>query len=150
MTNPVRNSILVVEDDADDRYFITRAFKQAIPEVHLDVVDDGQSAVDFLAGLPGEKADRDSIRPRIVLLDLNLPRKTGLEVLKWMRGQAAWKTVVVIVLTSSTSEDDMRQAYAIGANAYTIKPTDATRLREFAQSIRDFWFGWNHVAPTRD
>jgi DNA-binding response OmpR family regulator len=82
-----------------------------------------------------------------VLLDLNLPRKSGLEVLKWIRSNSALNNIIVIVLTSSTSEDDMREAYARGANAYVIKPADPTRLRELAQLVKDFWLTWNQFPP---
>ena len=137
-------SILLVEDDADDQYFISRAFKETAVEAHLDAVSDGQSAIDFLTRIPPAKNKSSSAGPRLILLDLNLPRKSGLEVLKWIRSNAE-RSVVVIVLTSSTSEDDMRQAYAGGANAYVIKPTDPTLLHEFAQLVRDFWLHWNNL-----
>lgn len=141
---------MVVEDDADDQYFISRAFKETVNEAHLDAVSDGQSAIDFLGRLPTEKRANHSPWPGLVLLDLNLPRKSGLEVLKWIRGNGAFNHVIVIVLTSSTSGDDMREAYARGANAYVIKPADPTRLGEFAQLVREFWFKWNHVPATRN
>lgn len=147
--NLVTDPILLVEDDADDQYFISRAFKEVAVEARMEAVSDGQSAIDFLGRVAHEKRG-STTRPGLVLLDLNLPRKSGLDVLKWIRGAAEWKTIVVIVLTSSTSEDDMRQAYAIGANAYVIKPADPTRLDELARVVRDFWLQWNEVPPTRN
>jgi DNA-binding response OmpR family regulator len=81
------------------------------------------------------------------LLDLNLPRKTGLDVLRWIRRESLFKTLIVVVLTSSTSERDMEEAYSLGANSYLIKPADAIRLREVAQLIKDYWFGWNQLPP---
>jgi CheY-like chemotaxis protein len=143
-------SILVVEDDADDQYFISRAFEDTAKQAHVDAVSDGQSAIDFLGQFLATKPPATPLRPELVLLDLNLPRKSGLEVLKWIRGNQALNNVVVIVLTSSTSEDDMREAYTRGANAYVIKPVDPTRLGEFAQLVTEFWFTWNHVPPARN
>ncbi len=148
--SPATNAILLVEDDADDQYFISRAFRETAAEARLDAVSDGQSAIEFLGRIPVEKSAPAIPRPNLVLLDLNLPRKSGLEVLKWIRGNAAFDNVIVIVLTSSTSEDDMREAYARGANAYVIKPADPTELGEFAQLVREFWFTWNHVPPSRN
>lgn len=147
--NAVTGSILLVEDDADDQFFISRAFKQAGVEARLDAVSDGQSAIDFLGGASAEKKAAGDSRPALVLLDLNLPRKSGLEVLRWIRATAEWKMVVVIVLTSSTSEDDMRQAYASAANAYVIKPADPTKLRDFARLVKDFWLTWNQLPVLR-
>lgn len=135
------DSILVVEDDADDQYFLARAFEEVPVPGRLEAVGDGQSAIQRLSAA-GEGA-----RPRLVLLDLNLPRKSGLEVLRWIRQDSACRTAIVIVLTSSTSEDDMRQAYSYGANAYVIKPADPTRLTDFARLVRDFWLGWNQNPP---
>jgi CheY-like chemotaxis protein len=147
--NRSTGSILHVEDDADDQYFVSRAFQQKASDAHLDAVSDGQSAIDFLGRLTEEEpSPNNKPRPQLVLLDLNLPRKSGLEVLKWIRGNLALSGLVVIVLTSSTSEDDMRQAYALGANAYVIKPADPTQLGELAQLVRDFWLTWNHVPPS--
>jgi CheY-like chemotaxis protein len=143
-------AVLVVEDDADDQYFISRAFKEAASDTQLDAVSDGQSAIEFLGYVPPGQVVPQHRPPNIVLLDLNLPRKSGLEVLKWIRGNAALNSTVVIVLTSSTSEDDMREAYARGANAYVIKPVDPTRLGELARLVKEFWFTWNQFPPLRN
>jgi CheY-like chemotaxis protein len=143
-------SILLVEDDANDQYFVSRAFRQMAIPARIDMVSDGQSAIDFLNSMPDRTATPDNANPGIVLLDLNLPFKSGLEVLKWIRQESPWKTIVVIVLTSSTSEQDMQQAYASGANAYVIKPADPSQLREFAQLVQDFWLNWNQIPPFRN
>ncbi|HWD94506.1 MAG TPA: response regulator [Verrucomicrobiae bacterium] len=143
-------SILLVEDDANDQYFVSRAFRQMAMPARLDTVSDGQSAIDFLNNAPARPSAPDDTTPGIVLLDLNLPLKSGLEVLKWIRQESPWKTLVVIVLTSSTSEQDMQQAYSSGANAYVIKPSDPSQLREFAQLVKDFWLNWNQIPPSRN
>jgi CheY-like chemotaxis protein len=143
-----RGFILHVEDDADDVFFLAEALRRSVIDIPIEVVNDGQAAVEFLL-LAGSVADPGASRPSLVLLDLNLPRKTGLEVLKWIRQESVFKTLIVIVLTSSTSEADMEAAYSLGANSYIIKPADAMLLREVAQLIKHYWFGWNQLPPMR-
>ncbi len=140
-------SILLVEDDADDVYFISDALRRSGIELPLHVAKDGQEAVDFLIQAGERVTEVDAVNPRLVLLDLNLPRKMGLEVLKWIRQESCWRTIIVIVLTSSTSDSDMNQAYLLGANSYIIKPSDATKLREVALLLKQYWLGWNQNPP---
>jgi CheY-like chemotaxis protein len=138
-------SILLVEDDADDVYFISRALRSSGLDTPLEVVNDGQAAIDFISRA-GERAQQPGATiPCLVLLDLNLPHKSGLEVLKWIRRESDFKSVIVIVLSTSTSEDVMNRAYLRGANSSVIKPTDATKLGELAQYLKGFWFGWNQM-----
>jgi len=139
--------ILLVEDDSNDVFFIQDALRRAGVEVRLQVASDGQEAIDQIMEAYHPLKDRSTSPPAVVLLDLNLPRRTGLDVLKWIRQESPWKTVVVIVLTSSTSEADMHQAYVLGANSYIVKPTDATKLREICQLLRGYWLGWNQNPP---
>lgn len=143
------SSILLVEDDANDQYFISRAFRDVNMPAHLDTVDNGQSAIDFLSSARGRAIKPEKITPWLVLLDLNLPLRSGLEVLRWIRQESLWKTLVVIVLTSSTSDEDMYQAYNSGANAYIIKPSDPSQLRELGELIKSFWLTWNQNPPLR-
>jgi len=140
-------SILLVEDDADDVFFISDALRRSGIELPLNVVNDGQAAVDFLRETAERATHAEDLRPGLVLLDLNLPRKTGLEVLRWIRQESVWKTLIVIILTSSTSESDIEQAYSLGANSYIIKPSDATKLRELGQLLKQYWLGWNQPPP---
>ena len=140
-------SILLVEDDADDVFFISDALRRSGIDLPLDVANDGQAAIDFLIEARERARLPEPVKLCLVLLDLNLPRKHGLEVLQWIRQESLWKTLVVLVLTSSTSETDMNQAYLLGTNAYLIKPTDATKLRELGQLVKQFWLEWNHVPP---
>jgi CheY-like chemotaxis protein len=140
-------SILLVEDDADDVYFISRALRNSGLDAPLNVVTDGSAAVEFLTRA-GERLDEpEASPPALVLLDLNLPRKSGLDVLKWIRQESVLKTIVVIVLTSSTSDADMNRAYLLGANSYIIKPSDATKLKELGQLLKAYWLGWNQTPP---
>ena len=139
--------ILHVEDDANDVYFVARALRGSGVELPVEVVNDGQSAIDFLHNAADRIARPEAAKPCLIILDLNLPHKSGLEVLKWIRQESRWKTIIVLVLTSATSEADMNQAYLLGANAYVIKPSDATKLRELGQLLKQFWLGWNQMPP---
>lgn len=137
-------SILLVEDDADDVFFVSEALRRSGIDLPLEVASDGQQAMDLLSKTEESGLDRGRV-PCLVLLDLNLPRKSGLEVLRWIRQDSPNKSVIVIVLTSSTSDADVAQAYLLGANSYIIKPSDATRLRELGQLIKQYWLGWNQI-----
>ena len=139
--------ILLAEDREDDILLIRKAFQKGGIDNPFFVVRDGEEAVAYLKG-SGKFSNRSEYPlPSLLLLDLKMPRIDGFEVLKWIRQESPWKTLVVIVLTSSTSESDMNQAYSLGANAYIIKPSDATKLREFAQLVKQFWLGWNQWPP---
>jgi CheY-like chemotaxis protein len=140
-------SILVVEDNQDDAFFISRALRNNGLDGPLNVVNDGQAAVEFLHKLAGASPAANRLAPCLVLLDLNLPFKSGLEVLSWIREHPVWKTLIVIVLTSSTSEADREKAYSLGANSYVIKPADGTRLTEFGSLVKAYWLGWNELPP---
>jgi CheY-like chemotaxis protein len=140
-------SILHIEDDADDVYFVSRALRDSGIDLPVNVVNDGQSAISFLDEAGGQRIEAGARWPCLILLDLNLPHKSGLEVLKWIRQDSRLKTVIVLVLTSSTSEADMNQAYLLGANAYLIKPSDATKLYELGTLLKQFWLGWNQMPP---
>ena len=139
--------ILLVEDDENDVTFMRYAWKKTAMPNALHVVTDGQSALDYLGG-NGEYADR-SVHPfpGMILLDLNLPRRHGFEVLKWLREQEHCKTVPVVILTSSSADSDAHRAYTLGANSYVIKPSSPDKLREFLGMIRGYWGTWNYL-PT--
>lgn len=137
------HSILLVEDNSDDVYFISRALRDGGLQLTLEVVQDGQAAVDFL--LRAADPTAQTTTPCLMILDLNLPHKPGLELLQWTRFESSWKNIVVIVLTSSTCESDIDQAYRLGANSYVVKPSDATKLREFVHFMKGYWFGWNQA-----
>jgi len=145
----VNRTILLVEDDANDIYFMKRAAREAgIPD-SLKVAQDGQEAVDYLGGL-GEYADRQRFPlPCLVLLDLKLPRVMGFEVLKWIRQQPALKSIIVVVLTSSDLGPDVDQAYQLGANSYLVKPPTPDKLTEMITRIKQYWLDLNRHAPER-
>jgi CheY-like chemotaxis protein len=138
--------ILLVEDNEDDVFFMKRAAKNAEITTPFQVVMDGQEAVDYLAG-SGEFADREKYPlPCLVLLDLKLPRRNGHEVLQWIREQPEFKTLVVIILSTSREARDVELAYQSGANSYLVKPTGSPQLAEMARSLKEYWLKQNVFA----
>lgn len=138
-------TVLLVEDDPDDVFFLRDAFKKTGMPDALRVVRDGEEAVAYLLGLAAY-ADRSlHPLPALVLLDLKLPRKSGLEVLEWRRGRPELMRVPVIVLTSSQSEDDMVKAYEFGANSYLVKPISSDAQLDMVKAIRGYWIALNKV-----
>ena len=142
--------ILQIEDDNNDVFFMNRAFARAGIANLVQVVTDGQMAMDYLAG-SGPFADSTAHPlPDLVLLDLKLPKMSGLEVLEWIRGQAALRSMFVIVLTSSPDGRDARRAYALGANSYVIKPPDLQKYAEFARRLKEWWLECNQFVTAEE
>jgi CheY-like chemotaxis protein len=136
-------AILLVEDNEDDVFLMRRALKGAGVTNPHHVVEDGQQAIDYLSG-QAQFADRDAYPlPAIVFLDLKLPMKGGLEVLRWIRSQPAFETMVIVVLTSSNEPTDLRDAYRLGANSYVVKPPTATQLLDMAKAFKWYWLEFN-------
>lgn len=140
------DTILLVDDSPDDVLFLTRAFRRAGVDNPLHVAEDGQQALDYLAG-KNQYADRSAHPlPLLVLLDLQLPHVPGLEVLRWMRSQPELRGVIVVVLTSSDHPADVKQAYALGANSFLSKPSNPNDLPELIRSIADYCLRKNATA----
>jgi chemotaxis family two-component system response regulator Rcp1 len=130
--------ILLVEDDSGDVRLTREALKEAEVKNELHVVKDGVEAMAFLRH---EGRYADAATPGLVLLDLNLPRKSGKEVLAEIKGDPALKHIPVVVLTSSKSEAEIARAYALHANCYIVKPVDLDRFLEVVRTINLFWLG---------
>lgn len=128
--------ILLVEDSPADVRLTREAFRDAKVANDLHVVSDGEAALDFLrrSGPHG-----DAPRPDLVLLDLNLPRMSGREVLQDMRADPALRTIPVAVLTTSNAESDVHRSYDLGANCYLVKPVDFGEFLKVISAIDDFW-----------
>lgn len=136
-------AILLVEDNEDDVFLMKRALKTAQISNPLHIVEDGQQAVDYLAGA-GKFADREQHPfPAVVFLDLKLPMKDGLEVLRWIRSQEKFENLVVLVLTSSNEPSDLKRAYSLGANSYLVKPPTAAQLVDLAKAFKWYWLEYN-------
>lgn len=132
-------TILLTEDDSTDVLLIRQAFEKLGVTNQVQVVSDGEQAVAYLEG-KGDYADRERYPlPSLVLLDLMLPRLSGLEVLAWMRQQASLRRTPVIMLTSSAQPANISRAYAAGANAYHVKPADFDGLVELVEAIKAYW-----------
>lgn len=138
--------ILHVEDDSNDVLFLNLAFEKAGITMPVLVATDGQLAIDYLSGAGGYANRKEFPRPCLVLLDLKLPRKSGFEVLAWIRSQPALRRLVVIVLTSAEHEQDVARAYDLGANSYVIKPMDLAEREETARLLKGWWLGCNRFA----
>jgi CheY-like chemotaxis protein len=131
--------ILYAEDEKNDIYFLERAFQSTGSPHWLNAVPDGEQAIDYLAG-KGRFADRARHPlPALVLLDINMPKKSGLEVLEWIRQQPSFKSLSVLMLTSSPRPEDKAKARLLGADGYLIKPSDPRELVELVLSLHDRW-----------
>lgn len=139
--------ILLVEDNPDDQILISRAFAKARLANPLQVVADGDAAVAYLSG-DGEFADR-MIHPvpALVILDIKLPRRSGLEVLAWIREQGTIGRIPVVMLTSSRESEDVRRAYDLGANSYLVKPVAFEGLMEMVRQLGVYWTIMNEPPP---
>lgn len=135
--------ILQVEDREEDVFLLKYAFEKAEIRNPVHVASDGQAAIDYLSGA-GRFSDREKFpMPCLVLLDLKLPRKMGLEVLQWIRSQPRLRTLIVIIMSSSLFEGDIQRAYELGVNAFLVKPSDSNTMAAICKAIRDFWLAHN-------
>ena len=140
--------MLLVEDDPNDILLIQRAFAKACLVNPLKVVRDGEEALNYLAG-SGDFADRGRFPlPSLIHLDLKLPRKSGLEILQWLRQQPSLKHIPVIVLTSSKESSDVSRAYDLGANSYLLKPHSSHELSDLVKRVQKDWLEVNLVPVT--
>ncbi len=128
--------ILLVEDNPGDVRLTQEVFKEAKILNHLNVVGDG---VDAMAFLRREGGYADVVRPDIVLLDLNLPRKSGRDVLEEIKGDPTLRNIPIVVLTTSRAEQDVLSAYEHHANCYITKPVDLEQFIDIVRSIGQFW-----------
>ena len=141
MTNNV--PVLVVEDESDSVFLLERAFRKAEVPNPIRAVPSVTAAIEYLtwATEPDRKAQHPL--PALILLDIKLPRKGGLEMLKWVRAHGSLHSLIVVVFTSSTARDDVLNAYRAGANSYLVKPSSLDELTEVARDISDYWLRRN-------
>jgi CheY-like chemotaxis protein len=138
--------ILLVEDNALDAELTTRALKNGGLANKLLWVRDGQQALDFLFR-DGDYAGREDTVPRLVLLDLKMPKVDGMEVLKAVKANEKTRRIPVVVMTSSQEEKDVAQTYDMGVNSYVVKPVDFNSLAELARQAGYYWLAINRT-PT--
>jgi chemotaxis family two-component system response regulator Rcp1 len=138
--------ILLVEDNPGDITMTARNLKHAKVLNHLTVVEDGEEA---LAYLHRRGPFSSAIRPDLILLDLNLPRMSGAELLADIKSDTELRLIPVVVLTSSAAEEDIIRAYGLHANCYITKPVDFEEMNKVVKSIDDFWFSVVKLPPRR-
>lgn len=139
--------ILLVEDNPDDEALTVRALKKANVHNLIVVVRDGAEALDYLFGT-GVHAGRDArLTPQVVLLDIKLPKIDGLEVLRRVRADARTELLPVVILTSSSEEQDMIEGYRLGANSYVRKPVDFGHFADAVRQLGLYWVLVNQPPP---
>ena len=137
--NDQKVEILLVEDNPSDEELTLRALKKYKLSNNIFVVRDGAEALDYIFGT-GQYSDRNTTyHPRVILLDLKLPKVDGLEVLRRVKADPKTKHIPVVVLTSSNEESDVVESYHLGANSYIVKPVD---FKQFTESIREIGMYW--------
>lgn len=146
MENLRASGMLIVEDDANDILLLQRAFQRTNLSIPFNVVTDGDAAVDYLVG-EGRYSDRQKYPyPSLILLDLKLPRRSGLEVLEWLKSQPLLRRIPVIVLTSSQENKDVDRAYEAGVSSYLIKPVTFSALEKVMAALNQYWIDVNYYS----
>ena len=133
-------TVLLVEDDLNDIFLVKRAFKMAQVQNPLQVVTDGQEAMSYLRG-DGKYADRQTYPlPKLMVMDIKMPRKSGFEVLEWVKGRPGpLRRIPIVIVSSSDYPSDINRAYELGANAYMVKPVDYRAVEHLFHSITQYW-----------
>lgn len=143
-------TILLVEDNPDDEEFTLRALRMAKITNDIVVARDGSEAVEYLFGT-GRYEGRDPAQvPAVVLLDLKLPKLSGIDVLRRIRAEAVTKLMPVVVLTSSSEEDDMLRSYESGANSYVRKPVEFAAFANAVSKLGVYWMLVNEAVPKKE
>jgi len=142
------NYILLVEDNPSDVRLTRRALEQSHITNPLVVAEDGREALDYLFALGAHQGRDVKDLPRVILLDLKLPRVDGLEVLRQLRADERTKRLPVVILTSSQEQRDIMAGYDLGANSYVRKPVDFTQFAEAVRTLGLYWLLLNEAPPT--
>lgn len=132
--------ILVAEDDADDRFLLETAFAENGYSGKLQFVENGVELLDYLRNLNPQEAGNVNHLPGFILLDLNMPKKDGREVLKELKEDPRFKKIPVVVFTTTKNENEINRCYELGANTYVVKPVGFENLVKTIEDIRSYWF----------
>ena len=137
--------ILLIEDNLDDIKLTQRAFNKCkfTEKIRLDIANNGDDALDYLFGKRSNNHSNTIIMPSVILLDLNLPRIDGFQILERIRAGVRTKLIPVIILTSSKDDRDIKKAYSLGANSYIRKPVDFEKFSDVAQQMGLYWTSLN-------
>ena len=136
--------VLLVEDNPRDAELTIRALKRHNLANQLFHVEDGAEALDFLFGRGKYEGRRNQASPKVVLLDLKLPKVNGLEILRLMKTDSQLRTIPVVIVTSSAEDPDMEAAYQLGANSYVVKPVQFDAFMEAMSKLGVYWLMLNH------
>jgi len=130
--------ILIADDDADDRFLMQTAFKENGYDDKIEFVENGVELLKFLNDI-SQNSSREPGFPGFILLDLNMPKKGGREVLQEIKQHPVFKTIPVIVYTTTKNESEIRRCYELGANTYIVKPARFEALLKVVEGIRSYW-----------
>lgn len=134
----IRLTVLLAEDEADDVFMMQRAFRKMNSPAKLQVVRDGVEAIEYLSG-QNKFADRNLYPlPFLILLDINMPRKNGFDILEWLKQDESLADIPVVMITSSKVKSDVDKAYELGARAYLIKPVAFNELQSLVMATEEF------------
>lgn len=140
MNDTKPNVIIMAEDDADDRLLVKDALEECQWNADLRFVENGEELLDYLLRQGKYKRAEESPRPGLILLDLNMPKKDGREVLRDIRSNAELRRIPVVVLTTSKADTDIERTYELGANSYIAKPVQFDGLVNLMRMISQYWF----------
>jgi CheY-like chemotaxis protein len=143
-------TILHVEDNPDHAALVTRSLRHHQLASHLQLVEDGEAALDYLLHRGAYTEPETSPRPDLVLLDLRLPKVDGLDVLRTIKTTDAILDIPVVILTSSEGERDVTRAYGFHANSYLVKPVDFEKFTTMMDELGFYWLGWNCYPGGKD
>jgi CheY-like chemotaxis protein len=146
MNDMAPKSILMADDDPDDRLLIQEAFQEAGLSTALYFVEDGEELMDFLRH-EGKHSQAERPLPGLILLDLNMPRKDGREALREIRADQALRRIPIVVLTTSKSEEDICRSYDMGANSYITKPVSFESLVRMVELLGKYWLETVELPP---
>jgi len=135
--------LLIVEDNSDDELLTIRAFRKGNLGNEIDVVRDGEEALDYLFRRNGFESKKNESLPDLILLDLKMPKVSGLEVLQIIKNDPHLKALPVVVLTTSKDDSDLKKAYELGVNSYVLKPVSIIEFIEAIQKLEIYWFVLN-------
>jgi CheY-like chemotaxis protein len=143
----IEHVILLVEDNASDEELTLRAFKKANISNRVVVTRDGAAALDYVFARGAYAGRETKEAPQVILLDLNLPKVGGLDVLRALRADARTKLLPVVILTSSKEDKDLAGGYELGANSYIVKPVDFTQFADAVRQLGLYWLVLNQKLP---
>lgn len=147
MTSEVEVEILLIEDNPRDAELALRALKKRHLANHVAWVKDGAAALEYLFGSDAGEGQRITCCPKVILLDLKLPKVDGLEVLRRLKGDPRTRNIPVVVLTSSREERDVVESYQLGVNSYVVKPVEFDNFSEAVSQLGLYWLLLNQSPP---